>query len=134
MDTGGDIRILRSSEILWDVEFVIRGIWGDNDDPDSVVLSMEVCIKGSSSRPLEIQLLTGAGPFSIGERDQELEMSALSVRSQHPPFQSTLTLPRGEDSLEFPGGTGLESLLRVSDGVAMKEWVLMGLTHRLRTG
>lgn len=133
-DTGGDIDILRSSDVWWDVEFAIRGMWGDNDDPDSVVLSMEVCVKGSSSTPVEIQLFTGAGPFATGERDQELEMTALSVRSEYPPFQSTLTLPRGEDSREFPGGTGLESLLRVSDGVAMKEWKLMGLTQQLRTG
>ena len=133
-DTGGDIDILRSSDVWWDVEFVVRGMWGDNEDPDSVVLSMEVCVKGSSSTPVEIQLFTGAGPFATGERDQELEMTALSVRSEYPPFQSTLRLPRGEDSREFPGGTGLESLLRVSDGIAMKEWKLLGLTHQLRTG
>ena len=133
-DTGGDIDILRSSDVWWDVEFAVRRMWGDTDDPDSVVLSMEVCVKGSSSTPVEIQLFTGAGPFATGERDQELEMSALSVRSEYPPFQSTLTLPRGEDSREFPGGTGMESLLRVSDGIAMKEWKLMGLTQRLRTG
>jgi len=133
-DTGGDIDILRSSDVWWDVEFALRRMWGDVDDPDSVVLSMEVCVKGSSPTPVEIQLFTGAGPFATGERDQELEMTALSVRSEYPPFQSTLTLPRGEDSREFPGGTGMESLIRVSDGVAMKEWKLMGLTQQLRAG
>ncbi len=133
-DTGGDIDILRSSDVWWDAEFVHRGDWPHNDDPDSVVFLMEICVKGSSSTPVEIQLFTGAGPHAIGERDQELEMVALSVRSGYPPFQSTLTLPRGEDSRNFSGGTGMESLLRVSDGIAMKEWQLMVLRERYRPG
>ena len=130
MDTGGDIRILRSTEVWWDVEFVIGGFQRtDHSDPDSLIFVLEICVKGSSSTPLEIQLLTGAGPFAIGERDHGLEMSALSVRSQHPPFQSTVALPRGEDSRWFSGGQGVETLLRVSDGVAMKEWMVLALAQ-----
>tara|TARA_B100001123_G_scaffold374901_1_gene440487 strand:+ start:73 stop:747 length:675 start_codon:yes stop_codon:yes gene_type:complete len=133
-DTGGDIDILRSSDVWWDIEFVHRGDWPHNDDPDAIDLLMEICVKGSSPTPVEIQLFTGAGPHATGERDQELEMNALSVRSGYPPFQSTLTLPRGEDSLQFSGGTGMESLLRVSDGIAMKEWKLIVLRERYRPG
>jgi hypothetical protein len=128
MDTGGDIRILRSTEVSWDVEFVVGGFQrADATDPDSLIFVLEVCVKGSSSTPLEIQLLTGAGPFAIGERDHELEMTALSVRSDHPPFQSTVTIPEGEDSRWFSGGQGVETLVRVSDGVAMKEWMVLTL-------
>lgn len=127
-DTGGDIRILRSTEVWWDIDFVIGGFQRiDHTDPDSLVFVLEVCVKGSSSTPLEIQLLTGAGPNAIGERDHELEMSALSVRSGYPPFQSTVTLPEGEDSRLFSGGQGVETLVRVSDGVAMKEWMVLTL-------
>ena len=128
MDTGGDIRILRSTEVSWDVEFVVGGFQrADATDPDSLIFVLEVCVKGSSSTPLEIQLLTGAGPFAIGERDHELEMTALSVRSGYPPFQSTVAVPEGEDSRWFSGGQGVETLVRVSDGVAMKEWMVLTL-------
>jgi len=128
MDTGGDIRILRSTEVSWDVGFVVSGFQrADATDPDSLVFVLEVCLKGSSSRPLEIQLFTGAGPFAIGERDHGLEMSALSVRSDYPPFQSTVSIPEGEDSRWFSGGQGVETLVRVSDGVAMKEWMVLTL-------
>ena len=131
MDTGGDIRILRSTEVSWDVEFVVGGFQrADANDPDSLVFVLEVCAKGSSTTPLEIQLFTGAGPFAIGERDHELEMSALSVRSGYPPFQSTVTIPEGEDSRWFSGGQGVETLVRVSDGTAMKEWVVLKLFAR----
>jgi hypothetical protein len=127
-DTGDDIRILRSTEVWWDIDFVIGGFQRiDHTDPDSLVFVLEVCVKGSSSTPLEIQLLTGAGPNAIGERDHELEMSALSVRSGYPPFQSTVTLPEGEDSRLFSGGQGVETLVRVSDSVAMKEWMVLTL-------
>ena len=128
MDAGGDIRILRSTEVSWDVDFVVGGFQRmDASDPDSLVFVLEVCVKGSSSRPLEIQLFTGAGPFAIGERDHGLEMSALSVRSDYPPFQSTVSIPEGEDSRWFSGGQGVETLVRVSDGVAMKEWMVLTL-------
>ena len=128
MDTGGDIRILRSTEVSWDVDFLVGGFQRvEANNPDSLVVVLEVCVKGSSSRPLEIQLLTGAGPFAIGERNRELEASALSVRSGYPPFQSTLKIPEGEDSRWFSGGQGVETLVRVSDGVAMKEWMVLTL-------
>ena len=128
MDTGGAIRILRSTEVSWDVDFVVSGFQrADANDPDSLVFVLEVCVKGSSPRPLEIQLFTGAGPFAIGERDHGLEMSALSVRSDYPPFQSTVSIPEGEDSRWFSGGQGVETLVRVSDGVAMKEWMVLTL-------
>ncbi|GIT00822.1 MAG: hypothetical protein CM1200mP26_25340 [Acidimicrobiales bacterium] len=54
-------------------------------------------------------------------------MSALSVRSDYPPFQSTVSIPEGEDSRWFSGGQGVETLVRVSDGVAMKEWMVLTL-------
>ena len=128
MDTGGAIRILRSTEVSWDVDFVVSGFQrADANNPDSLVFVLEVCVKGSSPRPLEIQLFTGAGPFAIGERDHGLEMSALSVRSDYPPFQSTVSIPEGEDSRWFSGGQGVETLVRVSDGVAMKEWMVLTL-------
>lgn len=109
---GSWLRISRSVTVPWDLEFIVRGYLGSD------IFTIEVCVLGSSSTPIEIHLTQGDRRI----RDTDLEATAISVREGYPPFHTTVGLKRDWPSGSRNVGPNHMKILRVTDGTVIREW------------
>ena len=114
-DEGSWLRISRSTDVTWDADISVRGYDSIND-----VFTLDVCVTGSSETPIEVHLTDK--DYRI--RKLDFESSSVSVARGTPPFRTTITLDDGS----VPGGPydwrPTKSMLRLFDGVAIKEWAM----------
>ena len=112
-DLMGDwMRVWRSLDVTWDVDFGI-GQW---DQQGNFIIS--VCVNGWASSSVEIQLMDSREGYGSASRWIDLEESAITVRQGFPPFESTITL----SSVGAPGTQEIESVVRVTQGTAGRDW------------
>ena len=83
---------------------------------DNFIIS--VCVNGSASSPVQVQLMDSRGRYGPHSRWVDLEESAITVREGFPPFESTITL----SSVGAPGTQEIESVVRVTQGTAGRDW------------
>jgi len=114
-DEGSWLRISRSTPVTWDAEISVRGY-----DSISDVFTLDVCVTGSSATPIEVHLTDKDHRI----RKLDFESSSVSVAQGVPPFRTTITLDDGS----VPGGPydwrPTKSMLRLFDGVAIREWAI----------
>ncbi len=110
--TGASMEIWRSLDVTWDVDFGMVQ-W---DQQDNFIIS--VCVNGSASSPVQVQLMDSRGRYGPHSRWVDLEESAITVREGFPPFESTITL----SSVGAPGTQEIESVVRVTQGTAGRDW------------
>ena len=114
-DEGSWLRISRSTTVTWDAEISVRGYDSIND-----VFTLDVCVTGSSATPIEVHLTDKDHRI----RKLDFESSSVSVARGVPPFRTTITLDDGS----VPGGPydwrPTKSMLRLFDGVAIREWAI----------
>ncbi len=114
-DEGSWLRISRSTTVTWDAEISVRGYDSIND-----VFTLDVCVTGSSATPIEVHLTDKDHRI----RKLDLESSSVSVAQGVPPFRTTVTLDDGS----VPGGPydwrPTKSMLRLFDGLAIREWAI----------
>jgi hypothetical protein len=114
-DDGSWMRISRSANVPWDLEFTVTGFAGSD------VFTVEVCVLGSSPTPIEIHLTQGDHRI----RNLDLEATSISVREGYPPFHTTLGLKRDWPPGSRNVGPDYMKILRVTDGTAVREWAFL---------
>ena len=114
-DEGSWLRVSRSTTVTWDAEISVRGY-----DSITDVFTLDVCVTGSSATPIEIHLTDKDHRV----RNLDLESNSVSVVWGIPPFRTTVTFDNGSVAGGPYDWRPTKSLLRLSDGVAIREWAI----------
>jgi len=101
--------------VTWDAEISVRGY-----DSITDVFTLDVCVTGSSATPIEIHLTDKDHRV----RNLDLESNSVSVVWGIPPFRTTVTFDNGSVAGGPYDWRPTKSLLRLSDGVAIREWAI----------